>query len=295
MKVIKKIDGMMKISKELKNQGNKVGFVPTMGYLHKGHLSLIEKSRDECSKVIVSIFVNPRQFGPQEDFDKYPRDKKRDLGLSRKAGVDYVFNPDTKEMYRDDFETTVSAGSLKKIMCGRFRPLHFDGVCTVVLKLLNIVAPHNTYFGRKDYQQLIIIRKMVRDLNIPVNIVGCPIVREKDGLAVSSRNKYLSPAEREDATILFRCLNTAAKLIKNGQLDINKIKGQVDFMFNKNKSVKRVEYFDLREPESLQEINDLEQYTGRQHNRGILIATAVWIGGTRLIDNIVLKPGINIS
>lgn len=290
MQVIEKVDQMRQKTNLLRNKSETIGLVPTMGYLHRGHLNLIEKSREQCTKVIISIFVNPTQFGPGEDLDKYPRDFEKDYKAALESGVDYIFKPDASEIYGEDYRTFVTVRGLNKIMCGSSRPLHFDGVCTVVLKLFNIIQPHKAYFGRKDYQQLVIIKKMIRDLNIPIDIVECPIVREADGLAMSSRNKYLNDKERKDATVLYRCLKTAAELIKNGNTDIDKIKKNINGIFNETPSVKEVDYFDFRDPEDLTEIDDIEKHLTGKPGCGILIASAIRIGSTRIIDNIIYKP-----
>ena len=268
----------------LKSKGEKIGFVPTMGYLHKGHISLIKKAKAECSKVLVSIFVNPIQFGPREDFKKYPRNFKRDCSFSEKAGANYIFFPSTDEMYEKDFKTFVEVQELGDIMCGKARPGHFRGVCTVVLKLFNIIKPDIAYFGQKDYQQMVIIKKMTKDLNIPVKIAECPIVREKDGLAISSRNKYLSYDERKNAVVLFQSLKLAEELIINGQKNLEIVRKAALEKLESNPFVSKIDYFDFRDKDMLQEIERIDQKATR-----ILIASAIWIGGTRLIDNILLE------
>ena len=224
MEIIKKSKHMVATSELLKSKGEKIGLVPTMGCLHKGHISLIKRARAECSKVFVSIFVNPIQFGPKEDFARYPRNFKRDCSFCLKAGADYTFFPSTDEIYEKDFKTFAEVQDLGDIMCGRERPGHFRGVCTVVLKLFNIIRPNIAYFGQKDHQQLVIIKKMIKDLNVPVEIAECPTVREEDGLAISSRNKYLSPDERKNAVVLFQSLKLAEELIINGQENLQIVK-----------------------------------------------------------------------
>lgn len=315
MKIITKIKDINEISIALREEKNRIGFVPTMGYLHKGHISLIEKSKKHCTKTILSIFVNPAQFGPEEDFKKYPRDIKRDIKMAEEAGVDYIFNPDVREMYKADHKTFVEIRDLKDIMCGKFRPAHFDGVCTIVLKLFNIIRPHRAYFGQKDYQQLAIIKKMVKDLNIGIEIIGCPIIREPDGLALSSRNKYLSHEERASAIIIYKSLRAAAEYIKghknkygetisaNKFFSKEKIKiqgknikdqGLKEFqseIINKileDKNISKVDYFEFRDSNNLEEIKNPGIFYSNQPNGKILIAAAVWIGDTRLIDNIVI-------
>jgi len=207
--------------------GKSIGFVPTMGYLHKGHLSLVEAARKENDVVVVSIFVNPTQFGPNEDYNRYPRDLERDLRLLEPIGVDYVFNPSVEEMYPAMYSTYVEEVELSKYLCGASRPGHFRGVCTVVTKLFNIVKPTKAYFGQKDAQQFRVLRRMVRDLNMDVEMIEMPIVREEDGLAMSSRNVYLSPEERKEATRLYKSLLKAKELIESGERDVQKIKSEM--------------------------------------------------------------------
>lgn len=284
MEIIKKSKRMVSTSELLKSKGEKIGLVPTMGYLHKGHISLIKRARAECSKVFVSIFVNPIQFGPKEDFARYPRNFKRDCSFSEKAGADYIFFPSTDEMYEKDFKTFVEVQDLGDIMCGSSRPGHFRGVCTVVLKLFNIIRPNIAYFGQKDYQQLVIIRKMTKDLNVPVEIAECPTVREEDGLAVSSRNKYLSSDERKNAVVLFQSLKLAEELIINGQKNLEIVRKAALEKLESNPFVSKIDYFDFRDKDMLYEIERIDQKAAR-----ILIASAIWIGETRLIDNILLE------
>lgn len=284
MEIIKKSKRMVSTSELLKSKGEKIGLVPTMGYLHKGHTSLIKRARAECSKVIVSIFVNPIQFGPKEDFARYPRNFKRDCSFSEKAGADYIFFPSTDEMYEKDFKTFVEVQDLGDIMCGRARPGHFRGVCTVVLKLFNTIRPNIAYFGQKDYQQLVIIRKMTQDLNVPVEIAECPTVREEDGLAISSRNKYLSSNERKNAVVLFQSLKLAEELIINGQENLEIVRKAALEKLESNPFVSKIDYFDFRDKDMLYEIERIDQKAAR-----ILVASAIWIGETRLIDNILLE------
>lgn len=284
MEIIKKVENCKSAMGKIRERGNKIGFVPTMGFLHEGHLSLIRMAKKDCDRVIISIFVNPIQFGPDEDFKKYPRDIKRDACLAEKEGVDYIFYPPVKEMYRTANKTTVEVKELGSIMCGKYRPGHFAGVATVVLKLFNIINPDKAYFGEKDYQQLVVIRKMVADLNLDIDIVSGPTVREKDGLALSSRNRYLSKEERENATILYQCLNIAKGMIAGGESDLEKIKKIVMKELEGNKFVKKVDYFDFREPLTLEEKRSAKKGSGE-----MLVAVAAWIGNTRLIDNIRIK------
>ena len=284
MEIIKKSKHMVSTSELLKSKGEKIGLVPTMGYLHKGHISLIKRARADCSKVFVSIFVNPIQFGPKEDFARYPRNFKRDCSFSEKAGADYIFFPSMDEMYEKNFKTFVEVQDLGDVMCGRARPGHFRGVCTVVLKLFNIIRPNIAYFGQKDYQQLAIIRKMTKDLNVPVEIAECPTVREEDGLAISSRNKYLSSDERKNAAVLFRSLKLAEELIINGQKNLEIVRKAALEKLESNPFVSKIDYFDFRDKDMLYEVERIDQKAAR-----ILIASAIWVGETRLIDNILLE------
>lgn len=284
MEIIKAAAQMQVTSESLRCSGQAIAFVPTMGFLHEGHMSLIRMAKRDCDKVVVSIFVNPMQFGPGEDFKKYPRNIKRDGSLAEKEGVDYIFYPAAKEMYSQDHKTTVKVKELDNIMCGKYRPGHFAGVATVVLKLFNIINAHRAYFGEKDYQQLVLIKKMVTDLNLDIEIVGGPIIRERDGLALSSRNRYLSKEERKNAIILYRCLNIAKDMIIKGERDLEKIRKKVLEELKENESVKKVDYFEFRDPLTLQEKGKVSGNTGK-----ILAAVAAWVGNTRLIDNIVIK------
>jgi len=288
MEIIKKTEHMILTSKLLKSEGEKIGFVPTMGYLHNGHASLIKRAKAECSKVIVSIFVNPIQFGPKEDFARYPRNFKRDCSFSEKAGVDYIFFPSVNEMYEKEFKTFVEVQDLADVMCGKERPGHFRGVCTVVLKFFNIIGPSIAYFGQKDYQQFVIIRKMTKDLNVSIEIAGCPTVREEDGLAISSRNKYLSPDERENAVVLFQSLKLAEELIISGQKNLEIVKKAALKKLKGNSFVSKIDYFDFRDKDMLYEVKQIDQRAAR-----ILIASAIWIGKTRLIDNILLRDNFS--
>jgi pantoate--beta-alanine ligase len=257
-----------------------IGFVPTMGALHDGHLSLIRKARQENAKVVVSIFVNPIQFGPQEDYKRYPRNLKRDALLCQKEGTDVIFYPDIRQMYPHNYKTYVTVQDLSRALCGKFRPGHFQGVATVVAKLFNIVSPDSAYFGQKDAQQAIIIQKMVRDLNMPIKIKVMPTVREKNGLAMSSRNTYLKENERRDASGLYQALNLARNLIKHGKRDSLEIIRKMKRLINSQKSAS-VQYI------SIVDLKDLKAVTKIKGK--VLIALAVFIGKTRLIDNIVVK------
>jgi pantoate--beta-alanine ligase len=284
MKIIKKIKECKSIVTSLRRKGYQIGFVPTMGALHLGHLSLIRMARKECNKVFISIFVNPTQFGPGEDYKKYPRNIKKDCMLAEKEGVDYIFSPTAQDMYRSDYKTFIAVKDLDQIMCGKYRPGHFKGVTTVVLKLFNIVNAHRAYFGQKDYQQMVIIKKMVDDLNLDIDIISGPTIRESDGLAMSSRNKYLSFEERENALVLYQSLNIAKDMLECGEKDLEKIKREALKKLKGNKFVRSVDYFEFRDPITLEEIREVKKKNG-----SLLVASAIWIGKTRLIDNMVIK------
>ena len=252
-----------------------------MGFLHQGHLSLIKRARLENDFVVLSIFINPTQFGPKEDFKKYPRDLKGDLLLAKDNGVDVVFNPSVKEMYSGDFQTFVSAGPLANKLCGITRPKHFDGVCTVVAKLFNIVEPDVVYFGQKDYQQALIIKKMITDLNFNILLKVMPIIRESDGLAMSSRNKYLSTTDRQKALVISSALKAAKFKFKKGCTKTAELKKVIKKLVSREKYV-NIEYIELLDADSLEGV----KYIKKQ----VVVAVAVKIKKTRLIDNIILKP-----
>lgn len=263
-----------------KSNGKKIGFVPTMGALHEGHLSLIRRARKENDIVVVSVFVNPLQFGPNEDYTKYPRTRDNDIKKCSKEKVDIVFMPEESSFYEMPHFTYVEVIELSDKLCGKSRPGHFKGVCTVVLKLFNIVQPDNAYFGKKDFQQQVIIKKMVKDLSLPINIISMPIIRENDGLALSSRNKYLSNKERKDALFINKALKTAVDLIKKGEKNPVIIKNEIIKIIKKgNKN--RIDYVEIVDDELLTEKNVIDKNT--------LIAIAVFTGSTRLIDNVHLK------
>lgn len=281
MKVLKKIDEVKKLSNQWRKEGKTVGLVPTMGYLHEGHMSLIERCRKENDKVIVSIFVNPAQFGENEDLDAYPKDFQKDKTLCEKAGADLIFNPDTDEMYSNQ-RTYVNIDGLSDYLCGKSRPIHFRGVCTVVSKLFMITNPDNAYFGQKDAQQLAIIKKMVKDLNFDVNIVGCPIVREEDGLAKSSRNVYLNPEERKAALCLSKAI-AAGKLLANSETDADKVKNEM-IKIIETEPLAKIDYVEIVDNETMQPVSEIKDNT--------LAAMAVYIGKARLLDNFV-KEGQN--
>lgn len=276
LQVVATIEGMRRLRSQVSGS---VGFVPTMGYLHEGHLSLVRRARAENDVVVTSIFVNPTQFGPNEDFEKYPRDPQRDLTLLQQERVDIVFMPPAIEMYPEGFGTTVDVGGVTEVLEGACRPGHFRGVASVVLKLLNIVQPHRAYFGQKDAQQVVVIRKMVRDLNVNVEIVACPTVRETGGLAMSSRNVYLSPDERRAALILFRALSLSERLHRTGERDAGRLRDRLEGLI-KREPLARIDYISIADPETLQELETIEGPA--------LVSLAVRIGETRLIDNVTV-------
>lgn len=279
MKIINSIQEMQAWAEEQRKQGKSLGFVPTMGYLHEGHLSLVRKSVQENNLTVVSIFVNPLQFAPHEDLEKYPRDFQRDEKLCRQEKVDVIFYPSEQEMYQDNL-TAVAVEKITRVLCGQSRPTHFKGVTTVCLKLFNIVKPHQTYFGLKDFQQYVVIKKMVRDLNLDLEIVPCPIVREADGLALSSRNEYLSPAERKQAVILFKSLNKAKELFDQGETEAKKIKQEMRNLIA-GQPLAKIDYVSIVNPSSLKEVEKV--------SCGDVALVAAFLGKVRLIDNLVLE------
>jgi len=276
MKVLKTIDEMKELRPGL---AEPVGFVPTMGYLHQGHLALVRQARAENVSVVVSIFVNPTQFGPQEDFARYPRDPQRDLALLDKEGTDIVFMPSADEMYPKNFNSWVEVGKVAERLEGAARPGHFRGVATVVAKLFNIVQPDRAYFGQKDAQQLIVIRKMTRDLDMNLEIVAVPTVREPDGLAMSSRNTYLNPEERKQAIVLYQALTLAQKLYSEGERGAEAIRQQMTALIQKQPLAK-IDYISIADAETLDELDTVKPPA--------LVSLAVRIGRTRLIDNVVV-------
>jgi pantoate--beta-alanine ligase len=277
MEVVKTVESVRSLVETARSRGKKIGLVPTMGALHIGHISLIEAAVKKCEFVVVSIFVNPAQFGPGEDFEKYPRPVEADLEICRKADVDVVFAPEQEQMYGSENLTWVSVEKLTESLCGRFRPGHFRGVTTVCAKLFNIVEPDITFFGQKDAQQAIVIKRMVADLNMPLEIVVCPTVRQADGLAVSSRNKYLTDREKKDATYVYKSLQRCREMIEAGVLESEPIIAQMRKILSQASSIK-IEYISIVDAETLQSLNNI---TGR-----VLAAVAVRIGSARLIDNI---------
>ena len=279
MKIVGTVKEVREQVKEWKRQGLSVGFVPTMGYLHEGHKSLMDAARKGNDKVVVSIFVNPMQFGPTEDLATYPRDLDHDAALCESAGVDLIFHPEAEEMYEKDFCSFVDMTGLTEGLCGKTRPIHFRGVCTVVNKLFNIVTPDHAYFGQKDGQQLAVIKRMVRDLNMDIEIVGCPIVREEDGLAKSSRNTYLSPEERKAALILSKTVALGKELAKT-EKDANKV---VEAM------KKNIETEPLAKIDYVEAVDALSMAPVEKLEGTCMLAMAVYIGKTRLIDNTLIN------
>jgi len=265
--------------KRARTDGKTVGLVPTMGAFHEGHLSLMRRARAENDIVVTSIFVNPTQFGPKEDYDAYPRDLENDSKMAEKIGVDVIFAPSVKDMYPQGYATFVNVERITEKMCGASRPGHFRGVATVVTKLFNIIPAHKAYFGQKDAQQCVVIKRMSEDLNFDIDIVILPTVRENDGLAMSSRNKYLSDEERRSALVLFKSLSMAKELIRSGELNSEKIRQKMLDIINAE-PLARVDYISIVDAETLEDLNEIKDNT--------LIALAVFIGKTRLIDNIII-------
>ncbi|MBQ8042860.1 MAG: pantoate--beta-alanine ligase [Clostridia bacterium] len=277
MKLVKTIKEVKELVKQWKKEGLSIGFVPTMGYLHEGHGSLITKARENNDKVVVSIFVNPMQFGPNEDLASYPRDIDMDREYVESLGGDLIFNPEPEEMYEEGFCSYVDMSVLTEELCGLSRPVHFRGVCTVVNKLFNIVTPDRAYFGEKDAQQLAIIKRMVKDLNMDLEVIGCPIVREEDGLAKSSRNTYLSAEERKAALVLSKSLKKAKEKLEAGCIDVKELRDTIVNYIEKE-PLARIDYVKIVDTLTMQQVSTLD--------KPVLIALAVFIGKTRLIDNI---------
>ncbi len=280
MQIISDINRMQKLANQWRRDGKTIGFVPTMGYLHEGHLSLFRIARPKCDILVISIFVNPTQFGENEDLDKYPRDFERDKKLCEKEEVDVIFYPVANEVYAEPYLTYVNVDKITKTMCGISRPTHFRGVSTIVCKLFNIVKPHFAVFGQKDYQQLLVIKQMVKDLNFDIEILEGPIVRENDGLAMSSRNRYLNPQERKDATILYKSLQLARELIESGIRNPAVVQMKMEQAIQKVPSAS-VDYIAIVDGKTLEPVNEIKDYT--------LIALAVFIGNARLIDNMLIR------
>lgn len=280
MKVVESKDALRRACSEARTRGQIIGLVPTMGYLHEGHLSLVRLARRKCGLLIVSIFVNPSQFSPGEDYSNYPRNFDRDRHLLEEQECDICFTPSAEEMYPANHDTWVEVEGLSRVLCGKSRPQHFRGVTTVVAKLLNIVRPDVAVFGAKDAQQALVIGRMVRDLDFGVEVVVAPTVREPDGLAMSSRNEYLTPTERRDATVLYRSLKRAEELIKAGERDPNRVVSEMTSMIEGVRTSK-IDYVSIVDIEDLQELETLKGE--------ILIGLAVWFGKARLIDNTIVQ------
>ena len=278
MEVVRDIERMRGLVERARAAGRVVGLVPTMGFFHEGHLEMMRRARAECDVVVVSLFVNPTQFGPAEDYDAYPRDFERDGALAEEVGVDYLFSPGAEQMYPEGFQTSVSVEEISKVMCGAIRPGHFDGVAAVVAKLFNIIPAHKAYFGQKDAQQLVIIQRMAEDLNFPLEMVAVPTVREEDGLAMSSRNSYLSQEERRAATVLYRSLETAASLIESGERNAEVIRGDMEKVIS-TEALVNLEYIVICDNIYLQPLSEL--------SGEVLVALAARVGVARLIDNMV--------
>lgn len=280
MQLVHTIAEVREIVSSWRKEGLTVGLVPTMGYLHEGHQSLIKKSVEQNDRTVVSVFVNPIQFGPNEDLATYPRDINRDMEKVSEAGGDLIFNPEPSEMYPGHFTSFIDTTETTELLCGAVRPIHFRGVCTVVGKLFNIVCPDRAYFGQKDAQQLATIKRFSRDLNFPIEIVACPIIREEDGLAKSSRNTYLSPEERKAALILSQSLKLGKKAIEEGEKSAKKI---IDIITTniKTEPLARIDYVEVVDFENIQRVDTIEGET--------LVAIAVYIGKTRLIDNFICR------
>jgi pantoate--beta-alanine ligase len=280
MEIVSDPGDMQAVSLAWRKLGQKIAFVPTMGYFHEGHLSLMRYGRQHGDRLVVSLFVNPTQFGPSEDLDRYPRDLEKDSALAREVEVDVLYTPTAADMYPPGYQTYVTVEDLSQPMCGASRPGHFRGVATVVLKLFHQVLPHLAIFGEKDYQQLAVIKRMVADLNVPVEVLGRPIVREADGLAMSSRNSYLSPEERQSALGLFQALTRARNLASSGETKADKILAEVEQMIGQNPHT-RLDYAVLVDPTTLNNVDTIRD--------SARLAVAAWVGGTRLIDNMLLE------
>lgn len=280
MDTIRKIDLMQELSEKWRRDGYIISCVPTMGFLHEGHIELLRVGREKGDRLIMTLFVNPTQFGPSEDYERYPQDTEGDLTKARSIGVDVVFMPTAKEMYPEGFQSTVTVGEITKYLCGRFRPGHFAGVTTIVAKLFNITKPHLAIFGEKDYQQLAVIKQMVRDLNMDIAIIGVPTIREKDGLAMSSRNTYLSPQERLSALSLKKGLDLAKTMVKQGEKDSATIKSTLRELILSHPFTE-IDYISICDPEKLIDVDKIDG--------PCLLALAIIVGKARLIDNIMLR------
>jgi len=281
MKIIKDIDEMKEYSRQARREGKKIGFVPTMGYLHDGHASLIKAAREECDIVVISVFVNPIQFGPEEDLDRYPRDMEKDGKIAEDCGADVIFTPDRENMYPVGYSTYVDVtGNITETLCGLSRPGHFLGVATVVAKLFNIVGPDMSYFGQKDAQQQVVVKRMVEDLNMDTGIRLMPVIREEDGLAMSSRNTYLAPVERGQALSIYRSLLRAEELVTEGERSAEKIKKEMREILEMGPDL-RIDYVEVVDGDDLRKLENVRDNT--------LIAVAAFIGKTRLIDNTLIR------
>lgn len=287
MKILKTVTQAQNLTSLIRKKGKVIGFVPTMGYLHDGHISLVKAARKKTDVVIVSIFVNPLQFGPGEDLKKYPRNMKRDEKLCKDAGVDYIFYPDAKQMYPEGYSTYVNVEKVSDGLEGSIRPGHFKGVATIVLKLFNIIQPHFSFFGQKDAQQLSVLKKMTEDLNVNTKIIVCTTAREKDGIAMSSRNVYLTVKQRKDAAYLYKALEYAKRklTLENYNRDIDFLKGQMSKLIKSRETATKIDYISFNDYATLEEVKSLKS----TKNRVILISLAVRFGKVRLIDNIVIK------
>ncbi|WP_457571751.1 pantoate--beta-alanine ligase [Desulfovulcanus sp.] len=281
MKIISDVHKLQQVCLDLRSQGLKIALVPTMGYFHEGHLSLMRWARQNCDQLIVSLFVNPTQFAPHEDLEAYPRDLERDKDLAQKEGVDILFTPSPEDLYLPGHSTWVEVPDLARNLCGASRPTHFRGVATIVCKLFNLILPHVAVFGQKDWQQLTIIKRMVKDLNLPIDVVGRPIVREPDGLAMSSRNAYLSLTERKQACFIYKGLLMAQTMVKDTYEQAETIKRALKEFYQKNIPDGRIDYIELVHPEQLTPVSLIDQPT--------LLAVAIYLGKARLIDNILLE------
>jgi pantoate--beta-alanine ligase len=281
MEIIGQVQEMQRRAEQYRREGMTIAFVPTMGYLHEGHLSLMREARKRGDVLVISIFVNPTQFGPGEDYDKYPRDMKRDLRLVQGVEADIVFTPSAREMYHDGFQTSVEVERVTRNLCGSSRPGHFRGVTTIVAKLFNIVKPHLAFFGQKDYQQLIAIKRMVEDLNMDIKVIGMPTIRESDGLAMSSRNVYLNPKKRKEAVNLYRSLVKAKELFGQGERNASTILQEVRRIIEAVGNSAKIDYVKICDAQTLEDIDEIKAEA--------IVAVAVNIGKTRLIDNIILK------
>lgn len=285
MKIIRTVREMQDYSETQRKAGRRIAFVPTMGYFHEGHLNLMREGRKRGDVLVISIYVNPTQFGPTEDLEKYPRDFERDSRLAEDVGVDVIFFPSNAEMYPPNFQTYVTVEEVTKNLCGLSRPGHFRGVATVCAKLFNMVKPHAAIFGKKDFQQLVTIKRMVADLNMDLEIIGMPTTREKDGLAMSSRNVYLSPEERESALCLSRSLKMARQQYEQGERDAGRIRESIR-TYIESVPCTRIDYLKICSTATLQDVDSLDEES--------VLALAVFVGSTRLIDNYVFGEDLNI-